>query len=506
MLETQFLRQKYRDGTFTDSNDLANVLGKQPETLDFIVHAFGNSYANKATGGTGYGLMQYLTQGAGAVGRAGRDYQEVGNEQIKWFLQGNYGKPVAIAGTAFPQVDSFLGRGFTEFTVPLEDSYYSLGDVVRFPGDIKARIQAAPVKSGDVYNYTMKIIGSDPSIGIAAADITPGTLLGLAFNAFEEGSHGGSMKESTPMGLTNQMTTMRASMGMTGSAKTDEVVVLKIKGKMDGKDVNKSLWMPEKYHQMLVQWTKTVEGLIWDGVYNRLPDGSVPIEGSNGRPVIIGDGLKAQISASNEIVTSKLSTDMLQHMLIDVADQSAAENQKRVLITGHGGAKAFHDALTAASQNLTIVDSNFISKLTGNKLSFGSQFTTYRGFYGTEVTVMIHPMFNDKTCFPEVVGPYGYTRESYNMYFLDMSDYGGRPNINMLFKGAGGESRRFKQWYTGGSTTPQGESESGMPGSQITNKLRSHDGDYFSLHFLSEMMVQVRNPLTCGTIKLVPSE
>lgn len=500
MLNTKFVTQQFRDGTMTDQNALANALLVEPEIANTLIYAYGSGSAKNGMGDS-YNVLQYLTQGAGNLGKFGKTYKPTGHDEIMWPVQGKLVKALPISGPVNPGTDT--GIGFSEFVVPLAQKLYSVGFVCRFENGSIARLQKPPYKAGNSWCHVFVIIGSNPSEYIPSVDLEIGKEVSWDFTAYEEGSDGGGNVEATPMWFKNQMTISRMAQGMTGSAK-NEVVTLEV----DRNGEKKNLWMYEKQYQYFRNWGRQHERLLWNGRYNRLTDGTFPVFGENGRPVKVGSGIEEQIKAANTIVTTELTEEMLWHMLVDIKNKgNGAENQKRVLITGDGGQWEFNRVLKEAAVRLNMVDHNFVHRLEGNKLAFGAEFTTYKGPFGGEFTVVNHPMFNDEEVWTKKVGPYGYTEQSYKMFFLDFSDYGNEPNIRMLTRGANGENRQLVQWFTAGATTPNWDRDAfkGNAG-DFSKIMRSHGGDYFMCYTLSETLVAIQNTLTCGMIWVKPPQ
>lgn len=494
MIETRFIRGQFRDGTFVDTTNLAEAMLKKPEIMDTVIFAFGSS---PEYGGLGdqYTVLQYLTQGASGI--SSDNYEVKGSDEIYWRIMGNLQTTVPIAEDA-SLANRSVGIGFSNFKVSFPFKYFSLGFVCRFLDGTLARVISEPWREGDNWCYEFQIIGNDPNQYVHDWALRAGAEVAWDFTAYEEGSEGGGMVDATPSVMRNQMTITRLSYGMTGSAKTD-VLWFDITNRATGDKAR--LWLYYQQFLAMKQWARQHERMLWNSRYNRLPDGTFANVGANGRPVKMGAGIEQQISGTNKIIASELTEEMLWHMTADIyAHSNFRENTRRVLITGAGGISEFHKALKKAGMQYQIVDTIWTQKGTGQKLTFGAQYTTYKGFMGTELTVVHHPMFDDRTIYPNTIGPYGYPDQSYKMFFLDFSDYDGYPNIQLISKGANGEDRRFIQWFTAGAVTPEFE------GSSNTKMvMRSHGQDSFTCHMLSETGVIIRNPFSCGMIEVRPN-
>lgn len=467
----QFTKQRWNAG-LTDSNSLAQALLTQPDISNTLAYIFGEKYA-----------LQFLTQG---TGRMSEKHTLIGNSQFRWPLQGLLTKAIPISGTA-TGIPGNIGVNFSTFKVPMAEKYFALGDVLSFESGLQARVQEDPVQDGNSYVYTLMIVGSDPTLTVPASDIEIGKQMALEYTAFEEYSEGGSSKEATPMWFQNQMTTARKSYSMSGSAQTDVMILQTANSKS-------KLWMYEKEYQVMLQWMEEAERMRWYSKYNRIPGGEVMLPGKNGRPVLIGAGVHEQIAYSNRrnytVATEKLFRDFISDLMLQ---SGQVENKKFVAFTGTGGMEAFHDAMKASITATNIVDTHFVSG-SGHDLTLGGTFTTYRGLFGTELTLVHLPLYDHPVNNRKIHPISGRPLESYRFTILDFGMYGGESNISMVAKGADGINRSMVKWYNDGAATPSG----GDSGTKSV--LRSNSLDGFTCNFLSETGIKVINPLACGEL------
>lgn len=472
----QWERMKFDASTMVDSNSLAQALMTKPDISNIVSYAMGDKY-----------YLQYLTQGSG---RVSDKYTKVGNVEFKWWLQGDLTHPVAISAAVTPTTN--IGINFTPFNITVSEPYFAVGDVIKFRSGVQARIQSEGLQYGTTDTvYTCIIVDQDATSTVPAADVAAGALVVYIYNAFEEGSEGGSSKRAFPMAFQNQLTTSRHSYAMTGSSATD-VVSLFMQTDTGKKE---RLWLPmEEFNQMKVQM-QDAEYKRWYGRYNRTSQGEVMLPGKNGRPVLIGAGVLDQIAGSHTRTYSLegANEQMFRDFLIDIQLASKeAENKKLIMFTGAGGMSVFDQAMKDARKAAQIVDTTFVSK-TSMGLKFGENFITYKGLLGTEMTVVHLPIFDDRAKNVALHPKTGLPYESYRMVWLDFSDYGGEPNISLITKGTDGQDRSSLMWYTGGSMTPD-------MASSTKSTMRSHSRDGFECHFLSETGIKVTNPLACGQL------
>lgn len=464
----------------TDQNSLAQALLTKPEISSTLAYAFGDKYH-----------LQYLTQGSGRVdtGRVKDRFKTIGNSEFMWALQGMLHKSIPITGAVSPSVN--IGKGVTPFTIPLSQKYFGLGDVVRFEDGTLARVQQQPDPQGNDFLYTFQLVTGDRTDVVDVADTALGKELSFEYSAFEEHSEGGTSKEAFPMWFKNQMTTSRLRHGMSGGAQTDVIVLQSTQG---GGAKPKALWAPEKTYQQMLEWQKAAERQRWYGIYNRTADGEVLLPGSNGRPVLTGAGVLQQIAKSNKrtynVGSEKLYREFISDLMMNSRD---SENKKFFAFTGRGGMDEFNTAMRDAIKATSIIDTHLVTR-NGMNLTFGSDFTTYKGLNGTEVTVVHNPIFDDPVHNRKLHPQTNLPQESYRFVVLDFSDYGGEPNISMLAKGADGINRSMVMWFEAGSTTPDG----GDAGTKLMMRSNSLDG--YAVNFLSETLIKIINPLSCGEI------
>ena len=136
----------------------------------------------------------------------------------------------------------------------------------------------------------------------------------------------------------------------------------------------------------------------------------------------------------------------------------------------------------------TLVDSKFITG-SGQELTLGGQFTTYKGLNGTEVTLMHMPLYDDPTHNRQLHPITGRPLESYRATFIDFGMYDGVSNIQKVAK----KDRENVVWTTAGSVDPSGHSKS-------KSNVRSNTTDGYAVHMLAETGIMIQNPMSCGEL------
>nr|DAG76199.1 MAG TPA: major capsid protein [Caudoviricetes sp.] len=152
------------------------------------------------------------------------------------------------------------------------------------------------------------------------------------------------------------------------------------------------------------------------------------------------------------------------------------------------GMREFDRVLKEKMTNMNLIDTVFVTG-SGDNLTFGGQFKTYKMTNGIELTLKYFPLYDNTTynrqLHPVTLKPL----ESYRMTFLDLGRRDGEANIVKVVR----KDREFVNWCTAGSVTPAGYAHS-------NTEVRSNAKDGYSVHFLGEVGLLVRDPRACGEL------
>ena len=108
---------------------------------------------------------------------------------------------------------------------------------------------------------------------------------------------------------------------------------------------------------------------------------------------------------------------------------------------------------------------------------------------GIELTLKYFPLY-DNTIYNRQLHPVTLKPlESYRMTFLDLGRRDGEANIVKVVR----KDREFVNWCTAGSVTPAGYAHS-------NTEVRSNAKDGYSVHFLGEVGIMLRDPRACGEL------
>lgn len=387
----------------------------------------------------------------------------------------------AIGGNSTP------GLGNTPITLWLEDAWFGPGATIEFDDKSQARIQDAPYQDGNLYVYTVFVSNGSPASYIDPAVLASGCQVNRLASAYEEYSEEADiLNYNTHFKMRNYLTTVRLSYDITGSAYST-VMAVALKDPKTGK--TSYLWSTFQEWVAMREWYKRLERALVYNQNNVNKDGSCNLKGKNGRPAFIGAGLLEQIAPSNRRYYTRLTAELLEDFLFDLSYNVLGTNERKfVALTGEMGMREFDRVLKEKMANMNLIDTVFVTG-SGDNLKFGGQFKTYAMSNGIELTLKYFPLYDNTTynrqLHPVTLKPL----ESYRMTFLDLGRRDGEANIVKVVR----KDREFVNWCTAGSVTPAGYAHS-------NTEVRSNAKDGYSVHFLGEVGIMLKDPRACGEL------
>jgi hypothetical protein len=371
----------------------------------------------------------------------------------------------------------------------LEDKWFGPGAILELDDkDYQLRVAGAPYQDGNEWVYTCFMADGQASRFVPYTLLQAGSQVSRLGSAYEEYSEEADIiNYNTHIALRNHLTTVRLSYDITGSAYST-VLAVALKDPKTGK--TSYLWSDFQEWKAMREWFKRLERQLVYSRYNANPDGTTDLMGTNGRPVYIGAGLLQQIAPANRRPYTELSAGLLEDFLFDLSYNILGSSERKfVAFTGEMGMREFDRVLKQKAAAYQLVDSKFITG-SGQELILGGQFVTYRMTNGIELTVKHTPLYDD-TVHNRTMHPVtGKPLESYRFTFLDFGMRDGEANIVKVVR----KGRELSQWYTGGSVAP------GAGYAKSISTLRSNAKDGYSVHFLGEVGIMVRDPRACGEL------
>lgn len=476
--ELQIYRTKYTSD-LVDENTISQALLSRPHevstALSYIFGIRNDSVLNFLTGGTGRTMY-------------------IENREYEWKVMVEAEKPVTIQaaqwqGSSIGSNDT-PGINGTPIQVWVKEKFFGPGAIVEFDKkQYQARVMGEPYSDGHDWVYTLQVSNGQAKSYILPELLAKGAQLSRAGTAYEEGSEEADIVNyQSPFVLRNQLTTMRLKYDITGSAYAT-VMVVEMRDPSTGKRTK--YWADYQEWLALRQWYKTIDYQLVYEQYASNTDATSMLKGTNGRPVFKGAGLLQQIAPSNRKYYTKLTAEILEDFLFGLAYNILGMGERKfVALTGEMGMKEFDRVLREKAASYTLVDTHFVSG-SGQELTLGGQFTTYKMLNGIELTLKHFPIYDNTYHNRELHPVTGKPVESYRMTFIDFGMRDGESNIVKVAR----KGREMLMWHTGGSLAPNGF---------ITNKntVRSNGKDGMTVYFLGEMGIMMKDPTTSGELIL----
>jgi len=474
----QIYRTKWFSG-LADVPTLADALLLEPHRMSSVIsHIFGRFDQGN--------IIDYITTGMGRT-------TVVENGEYTWDVMIDFDKAVEIrdAQVEGASVDSTDTPGIAGQPIQLwlAERWFGPGAILEFDDkDYQVRVLGEPYQDGDSWVYTVVVADGQAESFIPPSLLAAGKQVSRAGSAYEEWSDEADIVNyQTPFKLKNMLTIMRMKYDITGSAYSS-VMVIELRDPKTGKATR----YISDYQEWVAlrQWYERVDRMTMYSKYNADSNGVIHLRGTNGRPVAIGAGLLQQISPSNRKYYTTLTLDLLDTFLFDLSYNILGQGERKfVLLTGEMGMREFDRVLRDKASGYTLVDSVFISG-SGQKLTLGGQFVTYRGLNGIEVTVKHFPIYDNPVYNRKLHPVSGRPLESYRMTFIDAGMRDGEPNLQKIVR----KDREFVIWHNAGSVAP------GAGHAKSVTTLRSNAKDGYTVNFLSEQGIMLKDPTSSGEL------
>lgn len=354
--------------------------------------------------------------------------------------------------------------------------------------NFQVRVQGEPYQDGNEFVYTVFIANGQANSYIPGDMLVNGRQVSRLHSAYEEYSEEADiLNYHTHFKMRNWLATSRMEYPMTGTVYST-VLWIAMKDPKSGK--TSYLWSDYQEWNALREWNRRNERMLVYSQANMSADGSFNLSGTNGRPVYIPAGLLQQIAPSNRRYYTHLTSSILEDFLFDLSYNILGEGERKfVALTGEMGMREFDRVMKEKAATMNLVDSVFISG-SGQELKLGGQFKTYVMTNGIELTLKWFPLY-DNTIYNRILHPVsGKPLESYRMTFLNIGRQNGEANIVKVVR----KGREMVIWNTSGSVAP------GQGYGKNVSTMRSNAKDGYTVNFLGEMGIMVRDPRSCGEL------
>jgi len=453
---------KFHSGTYgketQESNALVTNLLKYPEIAKTLIRQYPQYSLNYFLDGTSRFAKEEL----------------IGENAFRWPILGRLNRPSTCTGVLVG-----TGLGNSIFTVEFEENYFNPNDVVRFADESQAIVMGEPVPSVGGYTFSFILQTNEPLAVITAAAVVAGLTANTVGSAFPEGSDRGFENHVYPDWYINHIGIARKSKSITGSALTDVTWI---------ENNGQRVWFFTDEKLMREEFLYQKELDSWYSTSTMDANGVSTVIGTDGKPIVKGDGVLRQIDAANVDtyngqLTEKRLTDFLAQLQLNTGNQNA----HWMVFTGTAGKVAFHEAM----KDLVYPAGNLVYDAeVGADTEIGVNFTSYNAL-GSRLTLVHNSLFDDPNLHGNNIDPVsGFPKESFRMVFLDMGTTDGVSNIERKVKGAAGIDRGMIIKYISGMVNPfnQGSMEA------------ANSRDAFTCEILCESGIIVRNPLSCGQL------
>ena len=416
--------------------------------------------------------LTYLTEALGRItGNEDEATKMVGDNQIKWAIQGRLNEPSEIVGF----VGAGRGLNNSAFTLELADNFRNKYDRLRLQSGQNAIVIAEPRASGTgTYLYDIKLETSDPTAVATVSDGQPGALINTMGSAFPKNSKRGYSNSKYPDWFTNWLTIQRKNLTIDGDSFTD-VTWLEVGGQR--------LWYFTQQDQTQKEFIYQMELSRWYGQTTMLPSNVSTVTDDNGDPITTGAGLIAQIDPANTASYSVLTEDFLIDYLTFLATRANfSEDNNWIVFCGMAALKTFSKIM----KSYVIDNGNFLFDMRENRyIDVGHNYETFFAV-GQKMTLVHNPIFDDPHLWGDQIDPStGMPYESSRMVFVNFAVQDGKSNIEIFNKGAEGYNRGFNMKYIVGMANPFD------PESMFANN--SNDGFAFEMLTHSGLIVRDQN-------------
>jgi len=472
----------YRTKYFSDlvdENMLSNALMTEPHKVSPVISYIFGIYDRG-------NVIDFITNGIGNT-------MTIESPSYTWDLMIEHDRAIPIRNALWngAAITSTLAPGIAKSPIQiwLGEKWFGPGAVLQFDDkEFQVRVVGEPYQDGNEWVYTVVVADGKDESYIPPSLLIAGCKLSRLGSAYEEYSEEADIVNyQTPFKARNYLTTLRLSYDITGSAFAS-VMVMQMR---DPKTKQSTYyWSTWQEWTALRQWYERLDRMMVYQKCNVNVDGTVGLYGTNGRPIFIGAGLLEQIAPANKRYYTTLTLDLLDTFMADLSYNILGHSDRKfVAFSGEMGLREFDRVLRDKASGYNLMDTVFVTG-SGQNLTLGGQFTTYKGLNGVELTLKHLPLYDDPIHNRKLHPISGRPLESYRITIVDIGQRDGEANLRKVVR----KGREMVMWYTGGSVAPG----SGFATSATT--LRSNAKDGYAVHFLSEQGLMLADPTTCGEL------
>lgn len=456
---------KYGKATLESNNLVTNAL-KMPQIQAKMIQLYPQ-----------YSLT-YLTEGTGRVKAFDLKNEEWGSDRYEWFMRGRKSKPTTA-------VEIVSGAGTSEVEVRVNENYVNPFDVLKTKSGKLVIVEGEVMGSGP-YVVKLKSINGNASTGtrdvITAADIPAGSPLNYISNLHYEKSKQGYGNLGFPDKYINYLSKHRRALTVSGDVLGD---VTWIEGKNGSR-----MWYFTAETEVEEQMFKTIDNWRWYGRNTMKLDGT-PLFTMDGKPMIAGDGMLAQIEGINDYTYSNDSevnkANLKSYISYLTTKSSDFKNNHWMVFGGAKAERLFSDAFESLTYELGNVVIPYGDLAGGKDITLGGNFTGYR-FNTNKITFTRVATFDDDTLHSERDSE-GDLLESSRMVFMNIGQIENESNITIATKKSQFGNRGMIKKYIPGMINPFNIAPSA---------LAANSSDGFDVEWMNHSGIIIKNPYGCG--------
>ena len=246
-------------------------------------------------------------------------------------------------------------------------------------------------------------------------------------------------------------------------------------------------------------WNNVYEDVEWALNYSRKSFGKSP----QGYVTKTIPGLRQQIEFGHNMThNGNLTLSRLDEWISAIyrgRKDATAAARKLVLMTGEMGSLMFSQMVASEASSFLTVDNYFISGKDPRHLSFGAQFTHYRGTNGLDITVMLNPHYDNPDYCPQTHPLFPDTTiDSWRMDILDFGSTAEQGSVGTMSNNIEMVCEKHADVYY--SSTGKWDPKSGMP---ITNGAEGLGGGVggYSMQVEKSFGLLIRDVSRLGSIQ-----
>lgn len=312
----------------------------------------------------------------------------------------------------------------------------------------------------------------------------------------------GGVRHVAPASMRNEFSYLRLSDKMSADMFNEKIAfgVPLTRQDASGKMVSttETMWMHIENWEFEKTWGEYKSNMLAFGRSTKNENGEYTAYDESGEPLIIGDGLYAQVEVANTHYYNKFHLGIIEDVIYDLTSDLKLQGEREIVLkTGQAGSIKFHKAVkdeTSGWFNMNVEATNIgavtktTSKLHPNALRAGYMFTEWIAPNGTLIKVDVDPGYDDK-----VRNKLMWDGKPAMSSRFDIFDMGTTKEAN-IFK-CQIRNRPEARGYEWGMVNPF----TGAYG----NENMSHDEDSATMHVKGALGVCVLDPTR--TVSLIPA-